>query len=127
MSRMYDFIAFRALIGLLKDRNLTGKLDEVYEKCKAHDLKPVVENHVKELYGLFTPEEISEKISEIVRPKQIFANVEVIYQRIEDLHTACPNNLGDWYFTGNYPTPGGNKVANKAFINYMEGKNNRAY
>ncbi len=127
MSRMYDFIAFRALIALLKDRNLTGKLDEVYEKCKADDLKPAVENHVKELYNLFTAEEISGKISEIVRPKQIFANVEVIYQRIEDLHIACPNNLGDWYFTGNYPTPGGNKVANKAFINYMEGKNNRAY
>jgi len=76
---------------------------------------------------LFTAEEISEKISEIVRPKQIFANVQVIYQTIEDLHIACPQNLGDWYFTGNYPTPGGNKVANKAFINYIEGKNNRAY
>ena len=76
---------------------------------------------------MFTAEEISEKISEIVRPQQIFADVQVIYQTIEDLHIACPNNLGDWYFTGNYPTPGGNKVANKAFINYMEGKNNRAY
>ena len=129
MSRMNDFIAFRALIELLKERKLTGKLDEVYEKCKADDSKNAIEvkNHVKELYNLFTAEEISEKISEIVRPQQIFADVQVIYQTIEDLHIACPNNLGDWYFTGNYPTPGGNKVANKAFINYMEGKNNRAY
>jgi amidophosphoribosyltransferase len=129
MSRMYDFIAFRSLIALLKERNLNHKLTEVYEKCKEDDLKPVneVKNHVKDLYGLFTVEEISNKISEIVRPKHIFADVEIIYQTIDDLHTACPKNLGDWYFTGNYPTPGGNKVANKAFINYMEGKHDRAY
>lgn len=129
MSRMYDFVAFRALIGLLNDRGLTGKLQETYDKCR-ESLKvtdaPVV-NHVKELYGLFTAEEISEKISEIVRPKHIFADVQVIYQTIEDLHSACPHNLGDWYFTGDYPTPGGSKVANKAFINYMDGKNDRAY
>jgi amidophosphoribosyltransferase len=129
MSRMYDFIAFRSLIALLKERNLNHKLTEVYEKCKEDDLKPVneVKNHVKDLYGLFTVEEISNKISEIVRPNHIFADVEIIYQTIDDLHTACPKNLGDWYFTGNYPTPGGNKVANKAFINYMEGKHDRAY
>jgi amidophosphoribosyltransferase len=129
MSRMYDFVAFRALIDLLKERNLSGKLKEVYEKCKADDLKPAAEvsNHVKELYRLFSPEEISQKISEIVRPKTIFADVQVIYQTIEDLHKACPKNLGDWYFTGNYPTPGGSKVANTAFINYMEGKSERAY
>ncbi|HRG87444.1 MAG TPA: amidophosphoribosyltransferase [Chitinophagales bacterium] len=129
MSRMYDFIAFRALIELLKDRKLTSKLDEVYDKCKADDEKPATEvkNYVKELYGLFTADEISAKISEIVRPKQIFADVQVIYQTIEDLHVACPKNLGDWYFTGNYPTPGGNKVANRAFINYMEGRSERAY
>ncbi|HLP19384.1 MAG TPA: hypothetical protein VK174_03750 [Chitinophagales bacterium] len=129
MSRMYDFIAFRALIDLLKDRSISNKLNEVYEKCKEDDLKPAADckNHVKELYGLFTADEISAKISEIVRPKQIFADVEVIYQTIEDLHTACPHNLGDWYFTGNYPTPGGNKGANRAFINYMEGKTARAY
>lgn len=129
MSRMYDFIAFRALIGLLKDRNLNAKLDEVYEKCRDDKNKPTAEvkNHVKELYDLFTPEEISQKISEIVRPNHIFADVQIIYQTIEDLHTACPNNLGDWYFTGNYPTPGGNKVANKAFMNYMEGRTERAY
>ena len=129
MSRMYDFIAFRALIELLKDHKLTAKLDEVYDKCKADDEKPATEvkNYVKELYGLFTADEISAKISEIVRPKQIFADVQVIYQTIEDLHIACPKNLGDWYFTGNYPTPGGNKVANRAFINYMEGRSERAY
>lgn len=129
MSRMYDFIAFRALIELLKDHKLTAKLDEVYDKCKADDDKPATEvkNYVKELYGLFTADEISAKISEIVRPKQIFADVQVIYQTIEDLHVACPKNLGDWYFTGNYPTPGGNKVANRAFINYMEGRSERAY
>ncbi len=129
MSRMYDFIAFRALIELLKDHKLTAKLDEVYDKCKADDEKPATEvkNYVKELYGLFTADEISAKISEIVRPKQIFADVQVIYQTIEDLHVACPKNLGDWYFTGNYPTPGGNKVANRAFINYMEGRSERAY
>ncbi len=129
MSRMYDFIAFRALIGLLKDRNLNAKLDDVYEKCREDKNKPTAEvkNHVKELYDLFTPEEISQKISEIVRPNHIFADVEIIYQTIENLHLACPNNLGDWYFTGNYPTPGGNKVANKAFMNYMEGRTERAY
>lgn len=129
MSRMYDFIAFRALVALLKDTRQESKLQEVYEQCKADDLKPAYEvsNHVKKLYDLFTADEISTKISEIVRPQHIFADVQVIYQTIEDLHTACPHNLGDWYFTGNYPTPGGNKVANKAFINYMEGKNTRAY
>ena len=129
MSRMYDFIAFRALIALLKDRNLSDKLQEVYEKCKIDNLKPAAEvkNHVKELYDLFSAEEISKKISEIVRPQHIFADVEIIYQKIEDLHTACPNNLGDWYFTGNYPTPGGNKVVNKAFMNYIEGRSERAY
>lgn len=129
MSRMNDFIAFRALIGLLKERSLTPKMDDVYLKCKEDDLKPAseVKNHVMELYNLFTEAEISCKISEIVRPPHIFADVRVIYQTIDDLHKACPNNLGDWYFTGNYPTPGGNKVVNKAFMNYVEGKNERAY
>ena len=129
MSRMYDFVAFRALIALIKDHKLEFKLTEVYEKCKDDLLKPVAEvkNHVKELYALFTPDQISTKIAEIVKPKHIFADVDVIYQSIEDLHIACPNNLGDWYFTGNYPTPGGNRVANKAFINYMEGVSERAY
>ncbi len=129
MSRMNDFIAFRSLIELLKERNLQGNLQEVYEKCKEDDLKPAAEvkNHVQGLYDLFTVDEISAKISEIVKPKHIFADVQILYQTIEDLHLACPQNLGDWYFTGNYPTPGGNKVTNKAFINYMEGRNVRAY
>lgn len=129
MSRMYDFVAFRALVSLIKENNQEHKLREIYEKCKVDNLKPAMEvkNHVKELYDLYAPEEISKKISEIVRPKHIFADVEVIYQTIEDLHIACPNNLGDWYFTGNYPTPGGNKVANKAFMNYIDGISERAY
>jgi amidophosphoribosyltransferase len=129
MSRMYDFIAFRSLIALLKENNLTHKLQEVYELCKADDLKPAAEvcNHVKKLYDLFSTDQISDKISEIVRPKHIFADVKIIYQTIDDLHKACPDNLGDWYFTGNFPTPGGNKVANKAFMNYMDGKSERAY
>ncbi len=129
MSRMNDFIAFRALIELINERQLRDKLQEVYEKCKADEARPAAEvvNHVQELYALFTQQEISAKISEIVRPQHIFADVQVIYQTIEDLHIACPKNLGDWYFTGNYPTPGGTKVANKAFINYMEGNSLRAY
>lgn len=129
MSRMYDFIAFRALIDLLKDTKQEHKLQEVYERCREDQHKPAEENrnHVKNLYDLFTDDEISAKISEIVRPKHIFADVQVIYQSIESLHKACPHNLGDWYFTGNYPTPGGNKVVNKAFMNYVEGKNERAY
>jgi len=92
-------------------------------------LKPVSEmnNLVKEVYAPFTYEEISNEIGNIVKPKHIFSDVEIVYQKIEDLHTACPNHLGDWYFTGNYPTAGGNKVALKAFINYMEGRNDRAY
>jgi amidophosphoribosyltransferase len=129
MSRMNDFIAFRALIALIKENGKESELQRVYELCKAELAKPVAENinHVKQLYQLFSVEEISAKISEIVRPPQIFADVQVIYQTIENLHVACPKNLGDWYFTGDYPTPGGNRVANKAFINYMEGKNERAY
>lgn len=129
MSRMYDFIAFRALIALIKERKLEASLQGVYDLCKTDDSKPAaeVQNHVKKLYDLFTDDEISQKISEIVRPAHIFADVQVIFQSVENLHAACPNNLGDWYFTGNYPTPGGNKVANKAFMNYMEGKNERAY
>lgn len=129
MSRMYDFVAFRALIGLLKDTNKSSLLDEIYQKCKRDMDKPAAEvsNHVQELYSQFTYEEISAKISEIVKPKHIFADVQVIYQTVENLHLACPKNTGDWYFTGNYPTPGGNKVANKAFVNYMEGRSERAY
>jgi len=129
MSRMNDFIAFRALIALLKEDGKEGLLQDVYEKCKAELAKESGEitNHVKELYAQYTPDQISAKISEIVRPRQIFSDVQIIYQTVENLHLACPKNLGDWYFTGDYPTPGGNRVANKAFINYMEGKDDRAY
>ncbi len=129
MSRMNDFIAFRALIALLKEEGKEALLQEVYEKCKEELAKQSAENinHVKELYAQYTADQISAKISEIVRPKQIFADVQIIYQTVENLHVACPKNLGDWYFTGDYPTPGGNRVANKAFVNYMEGNDGRAY
>lgn len=129
MSRMNDFIAFRALIALIKEEGKEELLQYVYEKCKEEHQKNPVEttNYVKELYAQYTADQISAKISEIVRPKQIFADVQVIYQTVENLHAACPKNLGDWYFTGDYPTPGGNRVANKAFMNYMEGNDGRAY
>jgi amidophosphoribosyltransferase len=129
MSRMNDFIAFRALIALLKEEGKEDLLNLVYEKCKAELSKHPADttNYVKELYAQYTPDQISVKISEIVRPKQIFADVQIIYQTVENLHIACPKNLGDWYFTGDYPTPGGNRVANKAFVNYMEGNDGRAY
>jgi len=129
MSRMYDFVAFRALIDLLKDDRKEELLKEVYILCKRDEEKPLpeIENHVKKLYDQYSADQISKKISEIVRPLHIFADVEVIYQTIDALHEACPKNLGDWYFTGNYPTPGGNRVANKAFVNFMDGNRDRAY
>ncbi|MBD3749406.1 MAG: amidophosphoribosyltransferase [Sphingobacteriales bacterium] len=129
MSRMGDFVAFEAAIQLLKERGMESVVADVYRKCLAHaDLpKEEVVNHVKEIYAPFTPDEISAKIAEIITPKEISAKVEVIYQSLEALHEACPNHLGDWYFSGDYPTPGGNKVVNRAFMNWMEGKNSRAY
>lgn len=129
MARMGDFIAFRAAIELLKDRGMESVIQQVYEKSKAQlDLpKEEVVNYVKEIYKPFSPEEISAKCVELLRPEDIHADVEIIFQGIEELHQACPNNTGDWYFTGDYPTPGGNKVVNKAFIYYVEGNNKRAY
>lgn len=129
MARMGDFIAFEAAIELLKESNRGFVIDDVYRKCKEQELVPKeqIKNYVKEIYDPFTPEEISAKISELLRPVEINAEVTIVYQTIENLHKACPNNLGDWYFTGNYPTPGGNKVVNKAFMNYVEGKTERAY
>jgi amidophosphoribosyltransferase len=126
---MKEFIAFRAVLALLKENNKEYLLDEVYDKCKASitSLEGNVENYVKELYIPFTYDQVSRKISEIVTPKNCKAEVEVIYQTIENLHKACPKHLGDWYFTGNYPTPGGNRVVNKAFMFFMEGKAVRAY
>jgi amidophosphoribosyltransferase len=129
MSRMKDFVAFQAMVSLLKTHQLEHLLTEVYQKCKAQEALPKEEmvNYVKELYAPFSADQISQRISEIVKPDDIDAEVEIIYQSIENLHTACPRHLGDWYFTGNYPTPGGNKVVNKAFINYIEGNSGRAY
>jgi amidophosphoribosyltransferase len=129
MAKLGDFIAFQAAVRLLKDNFRENFLDEVYEKAKAqeHLPKEQITNVVKEIYEPFTMELISRKISELLRPEEINAEVEIIYQSIEGLHNAIPNHKGDWYFTGNYPTPGGNKVVNQSFINYMEGKNVRAY
>ncbi|MFD2583969.1 amidophosphoribosyltransferase [Pedobacter vanadiisoli] len=129
MSRMGQFVAFDAAIQLLTERGMWQVIEDVYTKCKASLLLPKEEivNHVKEIYKPFTPEEISAKIAEIITPKGTVAEVEVIYQSLENLHEACPKNKGDWYFSGNYPTPGGNKVVNKAFVNWKEGNNQRAY
>jgi len=127
MSKMKEFLAFRAVLALLKDHNKEDLLDEVFDKCLADQSEKNPKNYVSELYEPFTYEEVSAKISEIVKPKGIKAEVEVVYQTVENLHKACPNHSGDWYFTGNYPTPGGNRVVNRAFINYMKGVEVRAY
>ena len=129
MSKMGDFIAFQAAIHLLKERNQESLLDDLHTQCK--ELQRTnqlhVENVVRQVYKQFSPEEISAKIAQMITPEGVDIPVHVIYQTIEDLHESCPTNTGDWYFTGNYPTPGGNKVCNKAFMNYMEGKNVRGY
>lgn len=129
MSKMNGFVAFQALVKLLEERGLSHLLDETYYRCKAQEDLPKEEvtNEVIELYNTFTDEEISQKIAEIVTPKGLEIPVDVIFQTIDGLHQACPNHKGDWYFSGRYPTPGGNKVVNKAFINYMEKKEVRAY
>jgi amidophosphoribosyltransferase len=129
MSRMGEFVAFDAAIKLLKERGLEKVIADVYAKCLAQADAPKEEviNHVKEIYAPFSAEEISVKIAEIITPLEVNAKVEVIYQSLDALHEACPDHLGDWYFSGNYPTPGGNKVVNRAFMNWMEGNNSRAY
>jgi amidophosphoribosyltransferase len=129
MSKMNDFIAFRAAIALLNEKGMTNVIDETYQKIIALEASNELhtENVVRQLYKPFTPEEISDKIAQLITPEDIKIPVEVIYQTIEALHDCCPTNTGDWYFTGNYPTPGGNKVCNKAFKNYVEGKNVRGY
>jgi amidophosphoribosyltransferase len=127
MSRMGDFVAFRAMTALLKDHNKDYILGEIYEKCVRAKDRSHQENYVKELYDQFTYDEISAKISEIVKPADTKANVEVVFQTVENLHKAIPHHSGDWYFTGNYPTPGGMKVVNRAYVNYMEGRLVRAY
>ena len=129
MSKMGDFIAFKAAIALLEEKGMTNVIDETYQKIKALEVNGALhtENVVRQLYKPFTPEEISDKIAQLITPANVNIPVEVIYQTIEDLHECCPTNTGDWYFTGNYPTPGGNKVCNKAFVNYVEGNNVRGY
>src|ERR1019366_8161574 len=129
MSKLGDFIAFRAAIDLLKEKSMEDVLTELHEKCKEleHANQLHTENVVRKIYKTFTTEEISNKIAQLITPPELDVPVEVIYQTIEDLHESCPTNTGDWYFTGNYPTPGGNRVCNKAFMNYMEGKNVRGY
>ncbi|WP_299046641.1 amidophosphoribosyltransferase [uncultured Polaribacter sp.] len=129
MARIDAFIAFKAALELLKETNQYHIIDDVYKKCKAQESKSDTEivNYVKEVYSPFTAEAISDKIAQMLKTEDIKADVEVIYQSIEGLHKACPDNLGDWYFTGNYPTPGGMRVVNKAFINFYEGNDKRAY
>lgn len=129
MAKMGDFIAFDAAITLLKESGRQHIIDECYQKSKEQEKLPKeqIVNYVKEIYAPFTPQEISDQIAKMLTPENIKAEVKIVYQTVEDLHKACPGNTGDWYFTGDYPTPGGNKVVNKAFINYIEGKNERAY
>lgn len=129
MAKLKDFCAFSATIELLKDRGMSDVIEDVYKKCKdqQHLPKESIVNYVKEIYRPFTPEEVSTKISEMLTPEEIDADVDIVFQSIENLHQACPNDLGDWYFTGDYPTPGGNKVVNTSFINFYEGRNTRAY
>jgi amidophosphoribosyltransferase len=129
MSKIGDFIAFKAALALLKDHNQMELLDRLYTRCKELLRNNLLhtENVVKQVYASFTPTEISAKIAELITPPEVNIPVEVIYQTIENLHEACPSNLGDWYFSGDYPTPGGNRVVNKAFLNFMEGKDIRGY
>ena len=129
MAKLGDFVAFNAAIELLKEQKKEKVIKDVYKKAKAQEKLPKekIRNVVKDIYAPFTADQISQKISQLLTPPDINAKVEIIYQTIEGLHAACPNHKGDWYFTGNYPTPGGNKVVNQAFINYVEGKNARAY
>ncbi len=129
MAKLGDFVAFRAAIDLLKETGQESVINHVYKQCKAQQNLPKEEiiNYVKEIYKPFTVEQISDKIAQLLTPKEMKAKVKIVFQSIENLHEACPNDLGDWYFTGNYPTPGGNRVVNNSFINFIEGRNQRAY
>ena len=129
MARLEGLIAFQATMELLKERSLYHIVDAVYAKCKAQEsLKDAdVVNYVTEIYSPFSDMEISNKIAELLITEEINAEVKIIFQSVPNLHIACPKNLGDWYFTGDYPTPGGNRVVNKAFMNFYEGKDARAY
>jgi amidophosphoribosyltransferase len=129
MSKLGEFVAFKAAMALIKERGMEHILQDVLEKCNELKRNNHLnrENLVKQIYKPFTVAEISKKIAQLITPEEITVPVDVIYQTIEDLHESCPTNLGDWYFTGNYPTPGGNKVVNRAFLNFMQGKNVRGY
>lgn len=129
MNKMGEFIAFNAAIELLKDEGMESIIQDVYLKCKSQQNNPKEDiiNYVKEIYTPFTDDQISNKIAQMIRSEKINAQVEVIFQKVSNLHIACKHNSGDWYFTGDYPTPGGNKVVNTAFINWMEGINERSY
>ncbi|MGE9295481.1 MAG: hypothetical protein ACQKBV_04255 [Puniceicoccales bacterium] len=131
MSEMGKFIAFQATVALLEESGAAGIINEVYQDCIAQAEKPASEmvNHVQRLYDHFTPERISAKVAELVRPPKSVWNgdIKVIFQKIENLHASCPGNHGDWYFTGAYPTPGGYAVLNRAFINYFEKREGRSY
>jgi amidophosphoribosyltransferase len=129
MSRMGEFVAFEAAISLLKEQGKDNVIVETYQKCKdsASLPKEQASNYVKAIYEQFTDQQISDRIAQIITPKELNCEVQVIYQTLDNLHTACPDHTGDWYFSGNFPTPGGNKVVNRAFVNWMEGKNQRAY
>ena len=129
MAKIGDFIAFVAVIELLKESGNESLIEETYKRCKAQQNLPKedIVNYVRNLYKPFSPEQISERIAKIIKNDSINADFQVIYQSIENLHNACTDNSGDWYFTGNYPTAGGNKVVNTSFINYYENKNERAY
>ena len=129
MAKMEGLVAFKATLELLRDRNMFNVVEEVYQKCKnqEHLKDSEIVNFVKEIYAPFEPQEVSDKIAEMLSSPEINAEVKIIFQTVENLHIACPKNLGDWYFTGDYPTPGGNRVVNKAFINFYEGNDARAY
>ena len=129
MAKISDFIVFQAAIALLRETHQESVINEVYRKCKEQEKLPKeqIRNYVKGIYAPFTYEQISDKVSQLVTPAGMKAKVKVVYQNIENLHVACPGHRGDWYFTGDYPTPGGNKVVNKTFINYIEGRNERGY
>jgi amidophosphoribosyltransferase len=130
MAMLEDFVAFRAALALHKDRGTYDDVvKDVYAKCKSQDelSKTAVENYVKAIYAPFSYEEISDKIAELLSDESINAKVKVIYQTVDNLHKACPDHTGDWYFTGDYPTIGGSKIVNKAFINFVEGHKKRAY
>jgi amidophosphoribosyltransferase len=127
MSKMNEFVAFRAVLQLLKNSGLDNLIDEVYDLCVAEGQKKGAPNFVKRLYEPFDYKQVSDMIAEITRPADLTCDYDVVYQTVENLHKACPDHEGDWYFTGDYPTLGGNLVVNKSFINFMEGKTVRAY